>query len=168
MKFTSPTLTVFADASYFPDQGVAGWGGWARRDDTEPWVHGGPLTPNPDTTVLELEALAIWLQVLHAKNWLQASDEAILIQSDSLGALQSIRGVIRNTWSVKSSDNRIHPNKKRVASHQPALEVLTPLLTPREVVYLKHVKGHQGGGTPRNYVNELCDRRAKKEARAQI
>ena len=34
------------------------------------------------------------------------------------------------------------------------------------VVTTRHVKGHDGGGTPRSWVNEWCDREAKVHMRA--
>lgn len=165
-----PTLTMFADASLYVDRGVAGWGGWARGDDRQPAMQGGPSPFDRNSTVAELWALALFAERLREDGYMTEADRSIILQSDSLHALQIINARLPNSCasSKKQGCADIKRAKSVVAEAEEPVKRLAAALDSADVIYLRHVKGHQGGKHARSWVNEQCDRRAKQEARAQM
>jgi ribonuclease HI len=165
---SKPSLTIFADASIYADRSIAGWGGWARGDDREPVVFGGPAPFDRDSAIVELWALALMAQHLNQTGYLRDGDTSILLQSDSIGALAALRNKLPQAYPAKGSDVAISRMNKVKAQAVEPLRIIGGLLSRASVIYVKHVRGHQGGGAARSWVNEACDRRAKAEARAQF
>lgn len=163
---SKPTITVFADASAFPD-GRAGWGGWARGDDRAPVFHSGPAPFNRSSGVVELWALALHVENLINTGYVIRADRSLILQSDSLYALGALNAVVPNSYasSRKQGDSLIM-RAKTVAPNalEPAKRVAAAL-AHADVVYLRHVKGHAGGAHARSWVNEQCDRLAKAAAK---
>ena len=164
-----PTLTIFADASIYNDKRVAGWGGWARGDDRQPILLGGSAPWHKNSGVVEAHALSGMIHALRANGYFSDGDVSVLLQSDSLQALGVLNLALPNSWaSARGTGSHIG----RAANVAPAfiepVRAIQAALAPCAVVYLRHVKGHKGGGTARSWANEQCDKRAKAEARAQI
>ncbi|ABN75784.1 RNase H family protein [Cereibacter sphaeroides] len=164
-----PSLTIFADASVIPQQQVAGWGGWARGNGRQPLLEGGPVPFAADSTLAELHALASMIERIHETGYMLPDDRSVLLQSDSLGALGILNLALENSWASKRAGSA---DIKRARTIKPAVEVpirrIVSLLDGTQVVYLRHVRGHEKGRHARSWVNEQCDKRAKAEARAQI
>lgn len=165
-----PNVTIFTDASVLHKHRVAGWGGWARGDGRGAVLHDGPVPFSANSTIAEAWAIALMIEHLVNTRYLTENDERLLIQSDSLQALEVLNHALPNshatcrseTGSVinraKSIPGNLHAPINRIAQHARA----------RTVVYLRHVKGHMGGKNARSWVNEQCDTRARAAARAQI
>jgi|GEM_PF-1988206 len=168
IEHSKPSLTIFADASIYVDEMASGWGGWARGDDRDPILAGGPAKFSKDSSIVELWALALFIEQLVDGEYMSEADKSIILQSDSLHALQMLNAELPNSWaSIRKHGGA---DIKRAATiPQEAKEPIDRIgaaLKHCDVVYLRHVKGHQGGRHARSWVNEQCDRRAKKEARA--
>lgn len=165
---SKPTITIFADASIYPDRKTAGWGGWARGDERESITLGGSLPFGNCTTVAELQALAGMLEGLSDAGYLKESDVSVILQSDSLTALNYLNLRMANSFASKKGGAEIKRAKRVKPEAEGPIARIIAALSRAGVVYLRHVKGHQGGGHARSWVNEKCDRRAKQEARAQF
>lgn len=170
ISHSKPTLTIFADASLYTDHGVVGWGGWARGDEREPVLHGGSAPFYRDSAIAELWALALFAERLVGEGYITPADKAVIVQSDSLSGLNMINAKVPNSWATKKKGqgSDILRAKKVKPEAAAAIDRLAKALSHADVIYLRHVKGHEGGKHARSWVNEQCDRRAKKEARAQI
>jgi ribonuclease HI len=168
MKHHKPTVTVFSDASVYHNHKVAGWAGYVRGDDRKPKWFQGPAVFSPDVTSVELEALAQSVQLAMDAGYITKNDTHILLQSDSLHGLEMIWRSLPNTWPAGKGDAKLGSKRPAKKDHTPHIQKLFRLLRNRQVVYLKHVRGHQQGIHSRSWVNEECDQRAKKEAKRQM
>ena len=165
MTHQKPSTTIFADASGYPKQKVAGFGCWVISDDKRPEIHSGKLSWSPNSNELELFALFNALEFAFDKGFITPETKAISLQSDSLGAL-NVLARISNTYAAKVRDPKdavIRPSSRPLGPYV----AFASLLSNFEIVYLKHVKGHSSG-SGRNTVNERCDKAAKQAARAQF
>lgn len=161
-----PTITIFADASIYPTRRAAGWGGWARGDDRKSVALGGALPFGNCTTVAELQALAAMLEGLRAEGYMTDADTSVILQSDSLTALANLNLRLTNSFTSRRSGGvEIHRAKAVKPEAEEPIARIKAALDHATVVYLRHVKGHQGGQHTRSWVNEQCDRRAKAEAK---
>lgn len=164
------SLTLFADASFCPDTKAAGWGCWAkRREWTRGAIFGGRFkTPMGNASRAELCALANALTVLHNEGSLKGIT-AVWLQSDNLRALELIgqrvpQAEITDTAAADVALNlkRKHPTNEL---DRKALDLIADILGNLGVT-LKHIRAHQGDGVSgRSWVNEVCDRTAKKHMR---
>jgi ribonuclease HI len=162
-----PDLTMFSDASVFPNEKISGWGFWLKGDGRESMFAGGPLRAfDANTTVAELEAMANGLACAKASGYFADGDQVIMLQTDSTDALGCLRFLRPDLAESKHENSHpIPPRRKRPAPRQlaAAQHVLAILDEFELVAILRHVKGHKTGGG-RNWVNRLCDRLAKDGA----
>lgn len=165
MNHQKPTLTVFADASIQPKFISAGWGGWVRGDDRKPLFGSGRAPYRGDTSLVELSALVLWLERLYKDRYFSPADTHISLQSDSLGALQRLKALPNTHATHNSGDARITSPILPTGEYLLWAERLQAITTHCDVIYLKHVRGHQGGKHSRSWINERCDTLAKKAAR---
>lgn len=162
-------LTLFADASLHHETGAAGWGAWAIR---EGWpkgvIMGGPIKRKiTSSTVAEMCALAAALWQLRAEDRL-AEVKSFMLQSDSTEALSRLLCHLPNARisqhkSIKQPDIRPLQNDNKVGRE--AIDAIAEITFGKQV-WLRHVKGHNGTGDGRSWVNEVCDRQAKRYMRA--
>lgn len=167
IRHSKPNLTIFADASILKT--TAGWGGWARGDNRESILLSGPATHSKSSVIVELEALAEFIDVLKSSGYMRDTDTAVLLQSDSLGALQQLNHQLGNSWATKKPTGAkiLRPRRPPPPENMIFTTRIREALQHCDVVYLRHVYGHQGGKTSRSWVNEQCDQLAKQAARAQ-
>lgn len=134
-------ITVFADASHCPYTRAWGYGFWAKWGIPAKSAYrsgGGQNCPN--ATVAESQALEAALRwILQEVAPREAKGKILVVQSDCTGALSKLLPLLK---SVKKT-------------------------LKLEKAYTKHVKGHQGYGDARSAVNEICDKKAKKEMKIQ-
>lgn len=168
MKHSKPTITIFADASVYYDEKVAGWAGYVRGDYREPQWFQGPADFSSNVTSVELNALVQSIQLAVDMGYITSNDTHILLQSDCLNALEIIWSSFPNTCPMRKVHTKLVSKRYIKKDHAPYIQKLSGLLQNRQVVYLKHVKGHQKGIHARSWINEECDKRAKKEARKQL
>lgn len=165
-----PSLTIFADASLHAKQRIVGWAGWARGDARQSIIASGHAPSCDDSTVAELWALALFADRLRSDGYMTLADESIILQSDSLNALRAINSRIPSARAAQAKDNGVPvtPAKKINPREKEPLDRIANTLDFARVIYLRHVRGHEGGSHSRSWVNEQCDRLAKREARAQL
>lgn len=170
IKHQKPSLTVFADASVNHQKKVAGWGGWARGDKRRSVFPGGRLDHNRRIHVVELWALALCLIELKGNGYLTDQDNAIILQSDCLIALNVINKAMANATPAKPKPGDATIGEAKLVKPYEAepVKIIKDLLGKCGVVYLRHVKSHQNGSHSRSWVNEACDQRAKQEMRSQL
>lgn len=129
-------ITIFTDASYCHTTGAWGFGFWAKWDaPVQTHLGEGGGTGLDGSLRAEMEAL------LEAMAWVrklpleQRQGKILVMQTDCMGAM-------------------------------PRLEAALYALLREcglKKAYFKHVKGHTGNADPRAYVNNLCDKAARKQ-----
>ena len=167
-------LTVFADASFHSETGAAGWGAWIKGNGMERGATQGGGIRVEVRGAIEAEVIAL----VNAMAFAAARDHmtagmTVLVQSDCLAALESLRLVL---------DARDHPiagghsvNRAKQLCKQlegsSALDFVQALVSRLDVaVLVRHVRGHSKG-PGRNWVNRHCDQLAKRgmaDRRARI
>lgn len=162
-------MTLFADASFCPRTGAAGWGSWAIRDDWQRGkLQGGPIKAHrkikaSNNAEVAGIALALWYHK-HAGDLDGLTD--ILLQCDNVIALGYIKQKIHRTTVSVAKVNRHHPrivacgfsDKLVIAATQTIADMLEEIPN----VGVRHVKGHSKTGDSRSWVNEQCDKEARR------
>lgn len=165
---SKPTLTIFTDASLSERMKSAGWGGWARGDYREPIFRSGKCEYSQNTSLVELWAVCHMLEKIVREGYFYDEDKSVVIQSDNLHTLNIMHTGINNSWAVKpqhARDVRVQ-RASRIDQHfLHPLDRIKGCLHGTSIVYLKHIKGHQGNAHHRSKVNEICDRLAKEAVR---
>lgn len=131
--------TVNTDASFCPRTHAAGWAAWIAIDGGKKIKWSGKFHRRPRTST-EAELWAIKNGV-----WLAASAGVthVLVQSDCKGALAKV--------------NRDCAERRDLLRRLPhAVSIVT-----------KHVKGHTDTASPRTWVNDWCDKAAKRHMNEQ-
>lgn len=162
-------MTIFADASFCPKTGAAGWGAWAIRDG---WgkgrLMGGPFRRTiRNSTEAEICGLASAIHDLDRADAL-GEVEAFILQCDNVAAPGTI--FHRVPWArwAKSCDARdvaAHFRKSKLQGVEAEAVDAVKNLTLGRAVWLRHVKGHVSG-TGRNWVNQQCDDEARRHMQA--
>lgn len=166
-----PCVTIFTDASYFPDTDVGGWGCAVVYGDKQMFEHAAKFKAPPDDSLqAEVQAAACALAVALAKGILEGQP-AVVVQIDSTDAI----GVIL------ASDSRYRysggPHGRDVAAVRPLPHVPARCVAAvREIrrvrdetgmsLYLRHVKGHKKRLSGRHRLNDRANDLAKEAARA--
>lgn len=166
------TACLFVDASLCTRTKAAGWGAWFKRDGMDRGeLSGGAFRgPMDGSNAAELAGIAnavYW--AAHAA--LLRQGDVLLIQCDNAHALAQIRR------ACGAYDN---PAKLTVGIGGPvvtriereALDFLRATIEPNEIqLGVRHVKGHTSNDDGRSWVNDTCDKIAKRhmrEARNQL
>lgn len=154
-------VTVFADASWCPRDGVAGWSGWARSDRSRTWDGGELRRVMPEAYLAEVCAVVRAIKMALDRGVAQTGD-TLLIQSDCL----QVEAVL---WRRRLSPQGT--GRRRVEDL--ALDAFTKLTARHQLTCrYRHVKGHNGRmDGARSFLNERCDKVAKKHmatARARL
>lgn len=161
-----PHVTMFSDASVFIDRKKSGWGFWIKGDDRDSMSAGGPIDVfSPSSEVAELDAIANGLTCAEAAGYFRETDGIIMIQSDSVAALAIVKAIIGATVNSHAESAQISNRKKPLTPHQAeTVARIKGVLSRHNLsVQVRHVRGHKAGGG-RNWVNELCDKLAKRGA----
>mgnify|MGYP001806228300 CR=1 FL=1 len=160
-------LTLFTDASLCGQTCAAGYGAWAKRDDMKAGeTFGGEIIERvTSSSEAELYAVAHALDLLHKKGLLHLPTKTVMVQSDSVRALQAILQCVPGASETRHRQSRLQgpllPHRLKlnpiergaIFIIQDALRHVRPLV--------RHVKGHQQGDG-RNWVNRECDRIARQ------
>ena len=155
-------ITLFTDASYCNKKNVAGWGSWVKADG---WptgrTYGGQLQKIYSSGEAELLAVERILEILFRSGHMNGH-ETIIIQSDSMHALDCIMAhkPIRSTFSAGSGKRDVQAATPRNSPlPHGALDIVKQIeaYVLGRAIYLRHVKGHNGGESTRSWVNEKCD-----------
>lgn len=164
-------MTLFTDASWCPTSKFGGWGAWARRDGwSRGYFFGGTFkTRFKSATLAEMGAVANALVWAGRENWLEGVD-IVLVQSDSTGALVTIRDNIVGARENPHADGiSMADHTSSIADDRTAAKVLDAIRSAVDLFDLslevRHVKGHAGGAHPRSAVNTQCDHIARKNMR---
>lgn len=163
-------LTLFADASFCPRTGAAGWGSWAIKDG---WQRGkflgGPLRrPMKSSTTAELCGLAsaLWM---HDRAKELDDVNIFMLQCDNITALGYILAKLPRT-SVRqlkgARQANIIPSHTDVKLHLEALDAIREIVGDRQI-NLRHVKGHNGTNDGRSWVNTQCDEEGRRHMQAR-
>lgn len=128
-------ITLFADASWCPKTRAFGWAFWVKYDSPAK-----TLTRTGGGIGIESATAAEIIALMYGIGFIEENipfgGKNIVVQSDCTGALDHVRQGLFSL--VKAGAIR---------------------------AYTKHVKGHQKGVDNRSWVNELCDKLAKREMR---
>lgn len=163
-------LTLFADASFCPRTGAAGWGSWAIKDG---WPRGkclgGPLRRKmTSSTTAELCGLASALWLHNKANELDDVD-LFMLQCDNVTALGYILGKlpkvgVRRLKGVRQAQITHSYTTNKLCLE--ALDAISSIVGDRQI-NLRHVKGHNGTGDGRSWVNTQCDEEARRHMLAR-
>ena len=159
-------LTLFADASFCPDTGAAGYGAWAIK---ETWDRGrffsGPINvkckSSNDAELLGIVSAAYALEEQKAFH----DVTSIMIQCDNVTALGFILQSIPNTRVRPIAGLRAPLLQGAPTGNKHNLKALKwfqETLAGKRV-WLRHVKGHNTvENDGRSWVNTRCDEAARK------
>jgi len=150
-------ITMFTDAGFDHQLKLGVWAAWAKADGVAMRRSGVLRSDIPNVDVAELQAIANGLACI-VPAMAPPAGSKIIAQTDSLNAIRAIK---RTAYCKPASFSRV----------ENMLTVITKFTTGANlVVEWRHVRAHQGTGTPRNAVNEWCDgecRRLLRDARVQ-
>lgn len=142
-------VTIITDASFCSETNAAGYGYWIVCERGRK-SGGGPVKSRvPCSMIAEMMACCngLWIAL---SNGLVTRGDTVLIQTDCQPAIDLF------LKTGKSYDK----NKLEV------LDYMAKIVQENELeVKYRHVKGHTDGSTPRTYVNNVCDKAAKKYMR---
>lgn len=131
------TATVNVDASWCPDTGAGGWAAWIAIDGQDKMKRSGKFrAAAPSSLVAEF-----WGMINGCHLAASAGARVLLVQGDCRPALANV-----------------------LDGRQEAVRSLQALY-PDIVLRTKWVKGHKLNGSARSWVNDWCDREAKKHMR---
>jgi len=162
------TATIFADASFDQDTGIAGWGAWIKTAGRDGAIHGAAFkAPVLGSEHAEILALANALALARSMELLTG---AVMIQSDCTNALGCIRQVVPSAIDVPAQGGLPAPRRRKPVppAYKPGLDLIRELVAATGVqLVTRHVKGHRAGGG-RNWVNRECDRVANLHRKAAM
>lgn len=163
-------LTLFADASFCPKTGAAGWGSWAIKDG---WPKGkflgGPIRRELSTSnTAELcgIAAALWK---HDQDGDLEGVTALMLQCDNVTALGYILAALPQASVRRLKNQRNAPiglARTQNKLHLEALDAIRKAGHGRRI-FLRHVKGHNGTDDGRSWVNTQCDAEARRHMEAR-
>lgn len=141
-------VTIISDASWCPNTKAGGYGYWIACQRGR--KAGGGVIRRRVTSSQSAEMMAVVNGVWHGLNdGYVLSGDVLLIQTDCLNAIDLFRRGAGRT-----------PEEREV------IQFFHELLDGNALeVSFRHVRGHTNGDTPRTYVNNVCDKTAKKHMR---
>lgn len=156
MSADKPLLvTVFSDASL--KDNVAGVGWWFKSSEKQGKGHQQLADFPHDITIAELcgilKAVAAAVQAHPGRKLV------IVLQCDNLAALGAVASL--GARSASTSPIQIQPRKSLRPQERVYLNGLKDVLGDT-LVWLKHVKGHNGNKCKRSAVNSLTDRLSRR------
>lgn len=159
-------VTLFADASFSHQTRAAGWAAWAKgREGGAGLTWSGPLKTAANSQQAEFFALVNGIACADRAGLLPADEFVLMLQSDCLEALATIRWLLPGVRDMPAAGGRRVAAAKRPSRLMrdcAGLEWLAAFAQrPGLQIVVRHVKGHQQGGGARAWVNNECDRLAK-------
>lgn len=136
------TVTLNSDASFMPNTSAGGYAVWIKYRGTK-ITKSGRLTSCKNSLDAELMSILNGLTIINRyieKGW---EVEKIIINTDCLGAVSKL--------NKSEHDDDIINTYKELDLH--------------DIIDFRHVKGHSHTNTKRNWVNDWCDKEARKYAR---
>lgn len=142
-------VTIIADASYCPDTGVAGYGFWIASQRGKRGGDGVIETAVVNNIAAEIMAL---LNALHVarKAGLVLESDSVLLQTDCQPAIDALKGARQSITEQEAELVRWFNDF--VGEHKLHIR-------------MKHVKGHTDREDARYVVNNICDRKARRNMR---
>jgi ribonuclease HI len=142
-------VTIIADASFCPDTGKAGYGFWIASQRGK--MGGDGVLKGIVENNIAAEIMAL-LNALHAarKSELVLQNDSVLLQTDCQPAIDALR---RQRQSITEQEMNL------VAHYESFCEEHSLHIR------LKHVKGHSDKEDARYVVNNICDRKARRNMR---
>lgn len=170
-RATRPRLcvTVFADASFDPRTGAAGWGAIVMRSAGYFEFGGALRDPCESATDAELRAAANGLRKASAQGLLMGKPY-IVLQLDSTDAIACIlRAVPRARYSAGGGARDVAdaPSRSEVPGEfRCAINHIADVIESAGAdLILRHVKGHRRGESGRHRLNDRADTLAKQGMR---
>lgn len=166
-----PTAMIFADASLCPQTGASGWGAWVKHDGGVSQVFGGAFQ-NPMDSVTDAETAALASAMFRARHWqILTSGDVVMLQSDCTNALLHIRTHLRAFDSPAPKGVAVRskrgPTKLSPVATK-AIKLIEEIKTELGLTLItRHVKGHVSERVGRSWVNDQCDRTAKRHMRTK-
>lgn len=167
-KKPRPCVTIFSDASLFPDDGRAGWGCSILAGDAQ-LEHGAAFKdPVEDILQAEVQAAACALH-LAASRGLLAGEPVVVVQIDSTDAI----GVILasdSRYRYSAGPHGCDRAEVRSLPHVPARcvaavrSIRAVFEAHKHSLYLRHVKGHRRHLSGRHRMNGRADKLARRAA----
>lgn len=149
-------VSLFADASFHNQFKAAGWGAWVRSERGRAYNGGAWGHWVSSSAIAEFLAICEGY-LLGRRTEILMPGDTVLIQTDCSGIIPWFNhGSIDPPRYVKSKHFQLTPASRMLD------EINYEIRTKNIHLQIKHVKGHQSNSEPRNYVNNLCDRLAKK------
>lgn len=148
--------TIYTDASWkqVGKNVLSSWAMYARCND-EKLEHSEMFKNNSSKNPTHAEARAIFRAIRKAtKKW--PNIDIIFVNTDSLAICHSM-------WPDGIGRQRMKVVNTKGGTYQIVTAMKKWLDENNYVHRFKHVKAHQGGKDVRSWVNELCDKNAKKQ-----
>ncbi|MCO7567803.1 hypothetical protein NJI34_00155 [Pseudomonas sp. S 311-6] len=149
-------VTVFTDASFCPETKCAGGAFWARGD-AERMNSSFPITGAAQAHEAEIVAACMAI--------IQMSEDPAFGQLLRLGRQTRLVLVIDCLAIRDAFEARIRPSTPIIDQHIARVEALRK--EHGFLLKINHVKAHKGKATPRQWVNNWCDKEAKRQMREQ-
>lgn len=163
-----PELTIFTDAALCPRSGASGWGAWMKGGGEASITVGGQISDLLfSSSEAEARAGANAFAVAKGRGLLKPGS-VVMWQSDSLTALRWLLGSYPLSRDRPAKDG-ISAGKPKglsaTAKASPGATELARICKELKLrVFVRHVKGHQGGPN-RQWVNRRCDEVAGEHMR---
>lgn len=160
-------VTIFSDASHCPTSSVGAWACWIKTFGASAMVKGGAFRGLPrDSTAAELMGIVNALAMTRDAGWLSGAE--VMVQCDSLNALQIVRFVLK-AKDTPAPSGLPTPDIRRIPKKREDLAAIAAVLLQMvtqegATVTTRHVRGHQEG-EGRQYVNRLVDQTARQAMR---
>lgn len=142
-------ITIIADASYCPDTGKAGYGFWIASQRGKMGGDGVLKGEVENNIAAEMMALLNALDAALKSNLVHKND-SVLMQTDCEPAIDAFKNLRQST---SSQEKRLVKWFKDFCKEH------------NLHVRLKHVKGHTDNEDARYVVNNICDRKARRNMR---
>lgn len=145
MKYT---FTINTDASFDPATGTAAWAFWIRSKDH--LIKDSGLFPRKvdNSSVAELLALEKALRRVDREVFTRRTVK-LYINTDSKWVIDALQGKVKNSKQLMLIKAVLHS-------------------TQGYELELRHVKAHTHTNTARHWVNDWCDKQAKKILRTEL
>jgi ribonuclease HI len=158
-----PNITINCDASFHPVHKVGGYAFWIKSDDFKITKAGSFKSDPINCEDAEIMCIANALHVLLNQESLPAKIDFITLNCDSTNALKRIDKAIE--IRRKYNNNK---RQKDVAIKAAMIWIkLCKRLNPNFEQF-KHVKAHTKSKDSRSYVNDWCDKEARRWMRIKV
>ncbi len=143
-------VTITTDASFFAGYKIGAYAFWIASNEGRT-AHADSFKGEVSTSdEAEMKCIVNSLHHLAKQKWTITD---IIINTDNTSCISLVQSVKPSKWG----------NELRVLFHAAVAK-----LEISGTVTMKHVKGHKHKRTPRHWVNDWCDKEAKKKARKKI